>query len=352
MGALAQTTPRTLSVRAAAAAKWLVAGVIACSGTGSTEPALPPPPPAQGGTPPPAATSSVASVSGTAAVVRYGDKVWLWVDGRGNALSVAVDQVRWSAQGFELPDGNGFTKVLSPGGAVYHRSPDGPSRTSVPLSDLLGKASTPPAGFAITFTPGIGNTRVQAVLTGPSGQRVRLGLFDHEPDEMIWLEGTVEEGATAAPPIAGSAAFSRDAAGNLTLTPPPGAEAVDAASADDGALAHHLAVLQTLSKDGSPLTLGFAVTTDLDHDHTSETVVCLEGNIGMLDPRCILIDEVEQQQRYYSVGLPYRSGDPPPLVFRWNESQYLMMVSPDDRRTGYILRSDGRGWVTEPIPTP
>jgi len=284
-----------------------------------------------------------------AVVLRAGSRVWIWVDGRASALSLPLDAVRWSPAGFELATLSGFSKVLAPGGSLYYRVAAGGQADSRPLEELLGKPSAPPVGFGIDYVDGAGGSRVQAILTGPEGRRVRLGLFERVPDEQVWLRGEVSIDGEKSSELDEGVGFAKGAGGMLRHAIPSKAESLAWDSVRDTDLKEWMAAVQPFSKDGSPLTVGCAVAADLDRDGLQEAIVCLDGPIRMLDPRCVLVDVVDDETRMFGLSLPWTAGGSEPLAFTVNGAPYVMMVSDEDPQRGFVVRTFGAGWVVDPI---
>jgi len=285
----------------------------------------------------------------TAVVLRSGSKAWVWVDGRSSALSLAVDVVRWSPGGFEYASPSGFTKVLAPGGSLYYRLGEVGQAESAPLESVLGRPSSPPPGFGIDYVDGAGGSRVQAILTGPEGRRVRLGLFERVPDEQVWLKGEVRVDGKVSPELDASVGFVKDSEGLLQHAIPANATALDWQAVPEADLKRWADALQAFSKDGSPLTVGSANAADLDRDGTTEAIVCLDGAVRMFDPRCVLVDVVGEETRMYGLSLPWTPGGPDPLAFTLGGAPYALQVSSDDARRGFVLRTFGAGWVVDAI---
>lgn len=285
----------------------------------------------------------------TAAVVTSGDKAWMWVDGRSNAMSAKISDVRWSAQGFEFPAGNGLTKVLAPGGSTYLLAREGQQPDSKPLAEVLREKTTPPEGFAIDYIDGGGGTKVQAVLTGPDNRRVRIGLFRQVPESQVWLEGQLPADGKASPPPSARFGFAKDDEGDFLNKLPSGAQAAEWGKVRDADLSEWLSSVQSFAKAGSKLTAGVSVAADLDRDGFEEAIICLDGEINMLEPRCVLVDIVNDQTRIYSAGLPWSAGGNQPVLFTVDGAPYVLMVSTEDAKSAFVLRSYGTGWVTEPV---
>lgn len=284
-----------------------------------------------------------------AAVVRSGEKVWMWVDGRSSAISQPVDAVAWSKGGFEFAAGNGFTKVLAPGGSFYYRAKVGEQPATQPLKSLLGKPSSPPEGFAIDYIDGAGGTKVQAILTGPEKRRVRLGLFAKVPDEQIWLEGSLPTDGKASAPLSARVGFKKDGEGDLLNQVPDTGTAVAWGEVGDADLKEWMEAAQAFGKNGAKLTPGVKVAADLDRDGFEEAILCFDGEIGMLDPRCVLVDIVNDETRMYAIGLPWQANGNQPVAFSVDGSPYALMISTKDPKVGFVLRYYGAGWMAEPI---
>ena len=284
----------------------------------------------------------------TAVVLRSGSRAWAWVDGRSSALSLAVDTVRWSPAGFEYVSSSGFTKVLAPGGSLYYRLGTAPSEGSKPLTTIFGQPSVPPDGFGIDYIDGAGGARVQAILTGPEGRRVRLGLFQRVPDEQVWLRGELRIDGQISQELGPSVRFKKDADGRLLNEIPDRSEPLEWQPVSSDDLKLWAEALQAFSKDGSALTVGSATAADLDRDGALESIVCLDGPIRMLAPRCVLVEEVDEETRIHGLSLPWTTGGPSPLAFTIDGAPYAMLVSSEDGMR--VLRTHGAGWVVDAIP--
>jgi hypothetical protein len=285
----------------------------------------------------------------TMAVVQSGAKVWMWVDGRSNAISQPLASVGWTERGFEFSMGNGLTRVLAPGGAFYYRIGAEDLPPARPMSSLMSLSDPPPDGFSIAYLDGAGGSRVQAVLTGPEGRRVRLGLYRSMPDAQVWLTGKLPDGGQAVAPVPASLQFRRAADESFVSAPPEGTDPLESTAVPAEQAAQWLAVAQAFRKGTVPLSLGTSIAADLDRDGVDETVLCLDGEIGMLDPRCILVDSDDGETRMYAVGLPWTADGNPPVVFSLDGAPYMMMVSPKEPRLAYVLRYYGAGWIAEPV---
>jgi hypothetical protein len=284
-----------------------------------------------------------------AVVLRSGSRAWVWVDGRSSALSLAVDTVRWSPTGFEYVSSSGFTKVLAPGGSLYYRLGKDRESESKPLKTIFGQPSVPPEGFGIDYVDGAGGARVQAILTGPEGRRVRLGLFERVPDEQVWLRGELRIDGQVSEELGASVSFAKDDSGRLQHAIPSTAEPLAWQPVDPDDLKVWVDALQAFSKDGSALTVGSATAADLDRDGALENIVCLDGSIRMLAPRCVLVEEVDEETRIHGLSLPWTTGGPPPLAFSLNGAPYAMLVSAEDSTRGRVVRTFGAGWVVDMI---
>ncbi len=288
-------------------------------------------------------------LSPTMVALQSGAKVWMWADGRSNAISYPIDSVSWSERGFEFETANGLARVLAPGGGLYYRAGRSALTPARPLREMLQERRLPPAGFDVRYIAGAGGSRVQAVLVGPEERRVRLGLFQGRPDAQIWLRGKLPERGKPSPAVSGDWFFERDADGRFAGTPPEGAEPQALVPVPPERSERWLAVAQAFRKDGEPLTLGASVYMDLDQDGESESVLCLDGSIGMLEPRCVVVDEVDGEARLYAAGLPWVANGNPPIVFTMNGAPYLLMVSPEEPSVAFVLRYYGAGWIVEPL---
>jgi|GEM_PF-3379700 len=288
-------------------------------------------------------------LSPNAVILRSDRKVWMWVDGRSSAISHRVDNVEWSPHGFEIAVSNGFTKVLAPGGSYYYRVSIGEKRDTRPAKALFDGPTAPPPGYSIEYVDGAGGKRVQAFLVGPEGRRVRLGLFLKVPDDQVWLTGTLPTAGTASPPIDPRITFDRTTDGALVNAVPEGAEALALAPIPDAQLKTYVAATQPFTSGDNTLTAGVHAAADLDRDGEIESVLCVNGPVRMLDPRCVLIDTVDGETRMYAVGLPWVPEGNPPIAFTVDGAPYMMMVSPKEPKLGYVLRYYGAGWMAEPI---
>lgn len=285
----------------------------------------------------------------TAVALRSGSRVWMWVDGRPLPVASFGDGVAWSPRGFEFTTSNGLTKVLAPGGSLYYRLSILEEPKTRSANELFDGVSAPPPGWSVDYVDGAGGKRVQAFLNGPEGRRVRLGLFRTVPDDQVWLEGELPADGERSPPLATSVHFRRTLEGGLVATTPEGGDPLAWNPVPEDQLAAWMAAVEAFRTGGPKLTAGIHVAADLDRDGHDETVLCVDGRIGMLDPRCVLIDEVDQETRMYPVGLPWEAGGPAPIGFTVDGVPYLMMVSGTSSTVGFVLRYYGAGWVAEPI---
>ncbi len=288
-------------------------------------------------------------VTPTMAVLRSGNKVWMWVDGRSTSVSRPFSEVSWSPKGFEFEVDSGFTKVLAPGGSFYFRIESANPPTTRPVVELFSEPSSPPPGFSIDYIDGAGGSRVQAVLNGPRNRRVRLGLYREVPDGQVWLEGELPTTGQASPPLKRSQGFRWDAEKRFAHAAPADAGPLESGEVPPEDLKKWVTAAQTFHKGGPPLTAGYSIRADFDRDGADEDVLCLDGEIGILDPRCLLVEREEDEVRMYAVGLPWTAGGNHPIAFTLDGAPYLMMVSPTESRLAYGFRYYGAGWIVEPI---
>jgi hypothetical protein len=222
---------------------------------------------------------------------------------------------------------------------------DGDTR---PVATLFDGTGTAPPGWSLEFLSGAGAKRVQAFLNGPEDRRVRLGLFLQEPDDRVWLTGVLPTTGAPSPPLPAAVELGR-ADGVLLAEVPAGAEPLPWVEIPDAQVAGWMESVQPFHSAGPPLEVGVHVTADLDRDDALETVLCFDGAVRMLDPRCVLVDEVDGETRMYAVGLPWQSGGNEPVGFTVDGAPYVLMVSPEEPSLGFVLRYYGAGWVAEPV---
>ena len=178
---------------------------------------------------------------------------------------------------------------------------------------------------------------------------MRLGLFQGRPDAEVWFRGSLPERGKPSPPVSEDWLFERDAEGRFVGSPPEGTEVLLSRPLPPERVDRWLGLVQAFRKDGDPLTVGASVYLDLDRDGEDEAVLCLNGSIGMLEPRCVVVDEVDGEARLYAAGLPWQTDGNEPVAFTANGAPYLLMVSPDERRVVFVLRYYGAGWIVETL---
>ena len=178
---------------------------------------------------------------------------------------------------------------------------------------------------------------------------MRLGLFTGEPERQVWLTAQLPDVGQGSPALSATSSFRRDDDGHFLSPVPDGADPLPSAEIPPSKVARWLVAAQAFRKSGEPLTVGTSRYLDLDRDGVNEAVICLNGEVGMLEPRCILVDETEGETRFYAAGLPWVEGGNEPVAFAVNDAPYLMMVAKSDPSVALVLRYYGAGWIVEPV---
>jgi len=201
----------------------------------------------------------------------------------------------------------------------------------------------------VEYVDGAGGKRVQAFLLGPEGRRVRLGLFLSQPDDAVWITGALPSEGQASPPLPETVRFRAGADGALLNDVPLGGEPLEWKSVSQDKLQQWVAAVQPFHNGGADLTAGMHASADLDRDGELETLLCISGRIRMLDPRCVLVDEVGSETRMYAVGLPWTADGGAPVGFTVDGAPYVFMGSPMDPSIGFVLRYYSAGWIAETV---